>query len=73
LKGASLLTEKQLKPQKNIKLKFFFGPKVGSKEVDSRIVYSRPVEDNLGKGYINGVEFSDLIFSDGKELLNNEL
>lgn len=72
LKGACILTEKRLKPQKRIRLKLYLGPKIGSKDVNARIVYSRPVEDSLGKGYLSGVEFSDLIFNDKKELLENE-
>ena len=72
LKGASILTEKELKPQKNIKLKFFFGSKTNSKEMNSKVVYSKPIEDKLGKGYMSGVEFSELIFKDRKDLLNNE-
>jgi hypothetical protein len=72
LKGACILTEKGLKPQGKIKLRLFFGPKVGAKEVNARVVYSKPVEDSLGKGYLNGVEFSELIFNDKKELLENE-
>ena len=72
LKGACILTEKRLKPQKRIRLKLYFGSKIGSKEVNARVVYSKPVDESLVKGYLNGVEFSDLIFNDKKELLENE-
>ena len=41
-------------------LKLYFGPKVGTKQVKSRVVYSIPTKVNLGKGYLNGVEFSTL-------------
>lgn len=73
LKGACILTEKKLKPQKNIKLRFFFGSQINPKEMDSTVVYSKPIEDNLGKGYLSGVEFADLIFKDKSELLQNGL
>ncbi|MFC1709192.1 PilZ domain-containing protein [Candidatus Omnitrophota bacterium] len=73
LRGACILTENKLEPQKNIRLKLFYGPKIGAKEVVSKVIYSKPVEDKLGKGYVNGVEFSKSIFSDRKELFDNEL
>jgi hypothetical protein len=72
LKGACFFSEKELKPNKIIMLKFYFGPKVGSKQVKSRVVYSMSVKDDLGQGYLNGVEFLDLIFKDDKELKENE-
>ena len=73
LKGACILTEKKLKPQKNIKLKLFFGPQISPKEMNSTVVYSKPVEDKLERGYLSGIEFSDLIFKDKEELLQNGL
>ena len=73
LKGASIISEKELEPQKNIEMKIFFGPRVGSKVLNSKVIYSRPIQDKLGKGYVSGVEFSNLIFSDRKDLLDNEL
>ena len=72
LKGACILTEKRLRPQKRIRLKLYFGSRIGSKEVNARVVYSKPVDDSLAKGYLSGVEFSDLIFNDKKELSENE-
>ncbi len=72
LKGACVLTEKKLKPKKNIKLKLFLGPKLGPRETNSRVVYSKPTDGNLGKGYLSGLEFLDIIFKDEKELSDNE-
>lgn len=72
LKGACILTEKKLRPQKNIKLKFFLGPKIGIKEVKSRVIYSKPVNVELGKGFLSGVEFAELIFKERKDLSNND-
>ncbi len=72
LKGARFISENKLQANKKIKLRLYFVPKIGRKEVVCRVVYSDQQEDKFGKYYIYGVEFSKRIFKEIEELLDNE-
>ncbi|MFC1754876.1 PilZ domain-containing protein [Thermoproteota archaeon] len=59
LRGACFFSEKKLQKGKIVWLKLYYGSKSGARKIKAKIAYSTPVEDKLGRGYFNGVEFLD--------------
>lgn len=57
LGGVCFFSEKQLKVGQLIKLKLFYDNKKPARALRGKITWSTPCQDNISKGYLNGMIF----------------
>jgi len=59
LKGTCFFSDNKLRKDKVVSLKIFYHSGIPSRNIKAKVIYSLPVSDKFGKGYLNGVEFLD--------------
>ena len=57
LGGVCFFSEKKFKGGQLIKLKLYYDNKTPARFLKGRITWSTPCEDNISKGYLNGINF----------------
>jgi hypothetical protein len=57
LGGVCFFSEKHLKVGQMIKLKLYYDNKTPARSLKGKITWSTPCQDNVAKGYLNGMTF----------------
>ncbi len=57
LGGVCFFSDRKIKLGKIIKIRLFYDPKAPAKIVNGKVVWSRPYDDKITKGFLNGLTF----------------